>query len=203
MTSAVGDKASLATATSGQVAKLVFEGSYQEATQLASQMVTLVDAVDDPAVAAMQLPIGSMAKLMSGEITEGLRLAQRVIDLCDRDRYLGNVVVESPLTLALMLRAAARMLTGAPGWKQDMLSAAADTREFAPIGAGVALTWRYAVGVVAGAFRADSAAVWETASLAFAEQMADDLNAVAARRICMPWFWRNTTGPEKSTGWHC
>ena len=182
LTGAVGDKASLAAATSGQVATLVFEARYQEATQLASQLASLVDDVGDPVQAVMQLPIASMAKLISGEVAEGFRLAQRVIDLCDGDRYLGNLIVESPLTLAIMLRAAARMLTGADGWKQDMLQAAADCREFTPIGEGVVLAWRYGMGVAAGALRADAAAVRETAEvLALAEHMADDLNVESAR----------------------
>ena len=100
----------------------------------------------------MQLPFATMAKLLSGEIAEALRLAKHVIDLCDGDRYIGNLIVESPLTLALMLRSAARMSIGADGWKQDMLQAAADCREFTPIGEGVVLTWRYGLGVAAGLF---------------------------------------------------
>ena len=74
-------------------------------------------------------------------------------------------MIESPLTLAYTFRAAARMLTGVDGWKQDMLQAAADCREFTPIGEAVVLTWRYGMGVAAGIFRADAAAVQKTAEV--------------------------------------
>ena len=80
LTAAVDDKVSLAAATAGQAGTLTFETRFQEATELATQLTNLVDAIDDPVLAVMHLPIGAMAKIMNGEIREGLRLVQRVID---------------------------------------------------------------------------------------------------------------------------
>ena len=95
---------------------------------------------------------------------------------------MGKYMIESPLTLAYTFRAAARMLTGVDGWKQDMLRVTDEVRGFTPIGESVMLIWRYGVGVAAGAFRTDAVAVRETAEMMErAAQTADDVNVEAAR----------------------
>jgi adenylate cyclase len=182
LAAAVGDKDSLAIATGGQVAALVFAGRYPEAAALASQCADVVQAIDDPVIEVMQLPLAGMAKILNGEVAEGLRFADRVIDLCQGDRYLGKSIIESPLTIALTLRAAGLMLSNADGWKQAMLQATADAREYTPMGEAVLGTWRYAITIATGAFCADGDAVQDTAEiLRLAEQLADDLNVVTAR----------------------
>jgi adenylate cyclase len=182
LVAAADDKVSFAIGTAGQVAALGFAGRYREAAGLAGELAKVVEEIADPVVTVMQLPHASMVKILNGEVAEGLRLAQRVIDLCDGDRYLGKSIVESPLTIALMLRAAADMLLGAGDWKSEIEQVTAEAREYTPVGEAIMTTWRYAVAIAAGAFRADAAAVRATAEiLRLGEMWADEVNLFTAR----------------------
>lgn len=200
LTAAVDDKVSLATATAGQVAWLTFGSRFREAAALATEMTSLIDAIGDPVLAVTQLPIASMAKLMSGEVAEALRVSEQVIEMSGGDRYMGNLIVESPLTVAVALRAAARMLRGELDWKRDMREAVADAREFTPIGEAVLVTWFHGVGVAAGVFRADAASVRETADIfERVQQSADDLNVECARFL-RGFALARQTGAERARG---
>jgi adenylate cyclase len=172
---AAGDKVSLAMALSGRVLTLTFCGHYRESARLASELVALVESFGDDTLELTLLPLATAAKLGNGELTVALQLADRTIDLADGDPLRGGSVIESPLVLAQMFRAYARMCMGIKGWKTDMTVAGIKAREFIPVGEADVLFWKYAVGMMAGALQPDADALKETAGiLERAQQCGDD-----------------------------
>ena len=117
---AVGDKVSLAMAMSGRVLSLSFGGRYSEPSRLAAELLGLVESIGDQMLELTLLPLATAAILGNGELTTASRLARRIIDLADGDPLKGGSVIESPLTLALMLRATERLCRGAQGWKAEL-----------------------------------------------------------------------------------
>jgi adenylate cyclase len=178
---AAGDKVSPAMAMHGRVMTMAFGGRYREASQLASELVALVESFGDEMLELTVLPGATAAKLSNGEVTAVSVLTQRVIDLADGDPLKGGSFIESPLVLGSVFRAAARLCRGAPGWKADLAHAVAMVPEFIPIGQADVMLWRYGLPVMAGALQPDSAAVQETAEiLKLAEHRADDLEVWSA-----------------------
>jgi adenylate cyclase len=178
----LGDKVSLAMAMSGRTIALMFGGRYRESSRVASELIALLDSIGDPTWELMFVYGASTVKLLNGEVAAASRLAQRVIDLADGDPLKGASVIESPLTLALVLQATARICLGTEGWKADLAQAVTLVGEFLPIGQPDALIWKYTLGVVAGALPADAAAVRETAKvLELAQQRADSVSVWSAR----------------------
>ncbi|HUO37379.1 MAG TPA: cyclase, partial [Mycobacterium sp.] len=82
---AAGDKASLAIAMAGLVLDHVFHGRIREASQLASEAMTLIESLGDPTLTVGLSFAPIYAKLESAEFCDGLRWSQRVIDLADDD----------------------------------------------------------------------------------------------------------------------
>jgi adenylate cyclase len=175
------DKVSLAMALSGRAVTLMFGGRYRECSQVAAQLVALLESIGDPTWELALFYGAASAKLVNGEVAAASHMVQRVIDLADGDLSMGASVIESPLTLALMLQATARLCLGAKGWKANLAQVVTLVGEFLPIGQPDVLVWKYALGL-AGAFKPDSAAVRETAEvLEIAQQRADDLSVWSAR----------------------
>jgi hypothetical protein len=114
-----GDKRSVAIGMSGLIQMLNFHGQYFEASRLASEHAELLESIGDPelTVALMIVPI--MGKWNAGAMTEAMRLSQRAIDLADGDPTMGDLMVGSPLALALAMRASTRCCLGLPGWRED------------------------------------------------------------------------------------
>jgi adenylate cyclase len=176
------DEASLAMAMSGQAIALMFGGRYRECSRVASELIALLGSIGDPTWELTLSWGATSAKLANGEIAAGARLAERVIDLADGDPLKGASVIESPLALALVGRATARLCLGTEGWKADLAQAITMVREFLPIGQSEALIWKYTLGVMAGALAADAAALRETAKvLELTQQRADDMSVWSAR----------------------
>jgi adenylate cyclase len=109
---AADDKVSLAMAMSGRVHSLTFGGRYRESSELASELVALLESFGDPMQELTLLFGAGTAKIANGEFTATLRLAKRVIDLAGGDPLKGAAVIESPLALALTFRAIAQMCLG-------------------------------------------------------------------------------------------
>ena len=156
---ATGDKVSLAMALSGRVLTLTFGGRYRESSRLASELVALVESFGDDMLELTLLPLATAAKLGNGELTAALQLAHRIIDLADGDPLKGGSVIESPLVLAQMFRAYARVCMGVKGWKADLTDAGIMVREFIPVGEADVLFWKYAVVMLAGALQPDADAL--------------------------------------------
>ncbi len=125
---AAGDDASLALGMTGMVMDHMMQGRLREASQLASEQLTLLESIDDP---ALSVGAGFMAILMkyrTGAIADVLRWSQSVIDWAGGDSTKGNLIVGSPLAMALVWRGVARFWLGLNGWRQDLDDATAMSR---------------------------------------------------------------------------
>jgi adenylate cyclase len=181
LSTAAGDKVSLAMAMTGHVWALVFRGRHRESSALASQLVGLIESIDDPTLTLELLCMAIAPKAATGETDEALRLASAVIKLTDGDPHKGNLLIESPLSLAMMVRAVARLCRGESGWKQDVECGAAMCRDYTPVGYPPILLLKYGFGIPSGAILADAGAVQESAdTLERAQRYGDDVSLVIA-----------------------
>ena len=80
-----------------------------------SECSRLLESISDQTLTVTLSTATSNAKFQAGEVTEGLRLAQRAIDLADGDPTKDNVIVGSPLAFALGLRGLSRLALGIAG----------------------------------------------------------------------------------------
>ena len=130
LTSAAGDKKSLAVGMAGHLNTLTFNSRHREAVGMASEFAALVESIGEPEMAVGLLYGAAQAKWEAGEAVESLRLAQRMIDLADGDPAMGNFVIASPLAWAITLRGASAMFLGRPGWRADIERGIAMARSF-------------------------------------------------------------------------
>ena len=170
-----GDKVSLAIGMAGLVGSQLFHGHVKEASRLASEQIALLDSIGDP---ALTVGAGFMAiniNYKTGEIADILRWAQSVIDWADGDPAKGNLIVGSPLTVALAWRGVAGFSLGRDGWRQDLDDAVAMARSTDPVTLAVVLTWSYGFGITSGVLLPDDSAVRELdQALRVAERSGDD-----------------------------
>jgi class 3 adenylate cyclase len=192
--SAVGDKASLAIAMAGLVTDHTMQDRVREASRLASEAITLIESVGDPTltVALSFTPI--RAKTATGEWSEALRLAQRVIDLADGDPSKGNFLFGSPLALAFAQRAMARYTLGRPGWREDQRRGLAMAHGADSLSYVTVVSYVYTAGIPAGALQPDDSVVREIEdALAIAERSSDNLQfAFACLTLGLALIHRHT-----------
>jgi adenylate cyclase len=181
LTTAVHDRLSLAIGMAGLVALLSFHARYHESSQLASECVDLIESIGDPNMTVALFYGPSYAKFQAGELVEYLRLIQRVIDLAADDPTKGNLIIGSPLALAIAGRGAVKCYLGIPGWLDDFDSAIAMARPFDATTRVIAAWFKYG-SISNGTLLPDSVALQETAEvLQVAEQTADDFTLALAR----------------------
>lgn len=175
LTTAAGDKRSLAIAMGGWVQMLNFHGRYAEASRLASEQTALLDAIGDAELSVAMLPmVGSVAKWDAGEMAESLRLAQRAIDLSRGDPTMGNLIVGSPLAMALAMRASTRCCLGIDGWREDFDEAVAMARRVDKFSFSTVVMFKY-ITIMNWALLPDDTALEDTAeALEVARQFGDD-----------------------------
>ena len=140
-----GDHASRAIGMAGLITAYIFQDRFEEAARISSDLVILLEMINDPMMTLGLLPAASNAKLQGGEPAEGLRLAQQIIDLAEGDPTKGNVVIGSPLTMGITLRAAGRMCLGIPGWRTDFDDAIAVGRPVDDTCYAAAVMYKYAL----------------------------------------------------------
>jgi adenylate cyclase len=151
LTTAAGDKRSLAVGMAGHLTTLTFNAHYRKAAAMASEFATLVESVGDPAMTVGLFYAAGQAKWEAGEATESLRLAQRVIDLADGDPTMGDFVIGSPLAWAITLKGAAAMFLGRRGWRNDLDEGIALARSVDAAAWPFVQLYKYAAAVVNGA----------------------------------------------------
>ena len=117
---AAGDKVSLAIGMAGVVMAQGTNAHRQEASRVATENGRLLESIGDPTLTVALTPTAMVAHHEAGRMTELLRVAQRVIDLADGDLTKGNLIIGSPLTLAIAMRGVARCCLGITGWKDDL-----------------------------------------------------------------------------------
>jgi class 3 adenylate cyclase len=179
---AAGDKASLAIAIAGLVLDHSYHDRMREASQMASEAMALIESLGDPELTVGLALAAVHAKIESGEWSDALRWSQRVIDLADGDPSKGDLIVGSPLAVALAMRTAARSCLGRDGWQDDLRHGLDMARSADPMSCVAVVTWVYFAGVPNGVLRADDRAVREIDdALRIAEQSGDDFALALAR----------------------
>ncbi|MCV7378099.1 cyclase [Mycobacterium alsense] len=183
LASAAGDKVSLAMAMAGWVPALIVHARFREASELGSELESLLESIGDPTLTVGLLYAPMSAKLQRGEASEALRLAQRMIKLADGDATRGNFIISSPLVGAVMLAGCARVLLGDPGWRADIERATEMVRPFDATMRALLLLFKYML-VPNGVLLAKAADVRATAEvLELAERSGDNLTLACAQCV--------------------
>jgi adenylate cyclase len=195
-----GDKASLAVGMAGMTIDHVLQGRVREASRLASEYMTIVESIDDPALTIALSFAGIVAKHETGETAEALRWTQAVIDLAVEDHDRGNIIFESPRATALAWRGTARFRTGVPGWREDYEEAIAIAQSRSDTLSLVAiLTYKYA-GLPRGVFLATDSVLREIeAVMTPVQRSSDDLGLVFLRLTLAVALIHN--GAERTRGY--
>lgn len=169
------DKASLAIGMAGLVMEHLNGGRLREASQLASEYMSLIDSIDDPTLTIALSFAAIHTKVETDEISDVLRWSQTVIDLADGDATKGNFVIGSPLALAYASRGFARWGLGHPVWRRDFDQAVAIARRHDPMSHALVIGYKYTGGIPAGALLADDTAVRDIEeALRIVEQTGDN-----------------------------
>ncbi len=180
---AEGDKRSLVIGMTGLVQMMQFYGKYTEASQLASRHIELLDSIGDPELTVGLLITPVIVKWAVGEVTEANELSQRVIDLSAGDPTMGNLIVGSPLALALVMRASARCALGIPGWRKDFDNAVTLARATDKFTFCAVVMFKY-IATQSWALLPDDHALRDTAeALEIAKQFGDDFSLTNAEFI--------------------
>ena len=180
-----GDKASLAIAMAGLVVDHTLQARLREASQLASEAMALIESIGDATLTVGLSRACIYAKGESGEWGDVLRWSQRAIDLADGDPSKGNIIIGSPLALALAYRAMGRYWLGHPGWRDDMRHGLDMARSADPYSYAAVVSLVYCAGIPVGVRAADHRAVREIEdALRIAERSGDDL-ALAITRMAL------------------
>ncbi len=170
-----GDKASLALGMTGMVMDHMMQGRLVEASRLASEQIALLESIGDPALTVGAGLMAILNKYRTGEIADVLRWSQTVIDWADGDPTKGNLIVGSPLAVALVWRGVARFWLGRDGWRQDLDDAVAMARSIDLATHALVILWKHGFAIPNGVLVADDAAVAELDdALQVAEQSGDD-----------------------------
>ncbi len=183
---AAGDRQSLAIGMSGLLTWQLMKAHRREASQLADELVGLLEAIDDPTL-TVALPFSAMiAKHETGEMADVLRFAQLLIDLAEGDPARGRLITESPLTVATAMRGLARWCLGIAGWKDDFDQAITTARALlTDPGTLAGVMWfTYVYAIPYGVLAPGATALRDTAEiLSIAEQSGDDLALDLARTV--------------------
>ena len=201
LSTAAGDKASLAIAMAGLVMDHAFQDRLREASRLASEAMALTESVGDPTLTVGLSFTPIYAKGESGEWCDVLRWSQRVIDLADGDPSKGNFIIGSPLALAFMTRAMARYCLGRPGWRDDLRHGLAMARSADPMSYAMVVTFAYEFAIANGVLRPDDSAVREIEdALRIAERSGDDFALTVARLTLGVALVHRHTDAERDRG---
>jgi adenylate cyclase len=179
---AAGDQRSLAIGMAGWVIAQEMKGNLRDASRLAGELVQLLESVGDPTLTVALLPQAMIGKHETAEMAEILRLAQYLIYLAEGDPAKGNLVTESPLSVAMAFRGLARGCLGAADWRGDIRQGVDMVRPSSAIGLAGTAWFAYTLTIPNGLLVADSTAEGDTAeALVMAEQSGDDLALDLAR----------------------
>jgi class 3 adenylate cyclase len=201
LSTAAGDKASLAIAMAGLVMDHALGGRTGEASRLASEANTLIESIGDPTLTVGLSSALCYAKFESAEWCEVLRWSQTAIDLADGDPSKGNFMIGAPLAFALTTRAIARYCLGRPGWPDDLEQGLAMARSADPYSYATVVAYAYLDGMSFGVLRADDSRVGEIEdALRIAERSSDDWALALARATLGLALVHRDTAEERDHG---
>jgi hypothetical protein len=191
----------LAIAMAGLVMDHAFQGRAHEASQLASEAMSLIESLGDPALTVGLSFAPIYAKMESAERSDMLRWSQRVIDLADGDPAKGNFIFGSPLALAITTRAICRYCLGRAGWRDDLRNGIAMARDADPLMYAGAVTYAYGGAIPAGVLRPDDSVLHEIEdALHTAERSADDFALAHAEVTLGAALVHRPTASERDRG---
>jgi len=122
-------------------------------------MMTLIESIGDPSLTATAGFSAIAVKAQAGEMGEVLRWSQDTLEWAKGDPAKGNLIVGSPLAVALSMRGLARAWFGQPGWREDLDDAVAVAEQSGePLTFAMALSWK-GMGIFNQALLADDAVV--------------------------------------------
>jgi adenylate cyclase len=174
------DKASLALGMAGMLPVHLLHGRVREASQLASEYMTLVESVGDPTLTVVLAFAALPIKLETGPVADVLRWAQAAIDMSE-----GNPFAEPLVAGALSVRGTARWAQGHSGWRDDLEQALAMASGADPMVHGYVVSVTYISAIVSGVMLADDAALANIdEALDVAERSSDDV-ALGLARLTM------------------
>lgn len=178
---AAGDKHSLAIGMAGLVMEHVVRGRLREASQLASETMTLVESIADPDLTIALTFALCVAKIQVCEMDEVLRWSQALIDLADGQPTIESIILGSPMALQWAFRGVARWSMGRTGWRED-LDQAKVMGEAADAVTRAAIVSYSFIALPRGVLGADQYALAEIEeALQAAERSAEDIGVVLLR----------------------
>jgi len=197
---AAGDRRSLAISMAGMVTAHGMNGDRREATQLATELIRLLESIDDP-----NLTVGMSFAAMGnryerGEVAEVLRLAQRVIDLSDGDPTKGNILFGSPVAIAIAFRGSARCCMNIPGWQEDLETANAMARAFEPAVLAAAMSCSHVTTLAHEVRLPDADAMRETDEMLSLAEQAGELFTLRMAQASRAVALVRLDGPERRAG---
>ncbi|WP_046320777.1 adenylate/guanylate cyclase domain-containing protein [Mycobacterium sp. UM_Kg1] len=197
---AAGDQVSLAIGMAGLMTTLIFHSRYLDASRVASDCVRLLESIGDPDLMVALAIAPANIKVQAGEAVECLRLAERIIELAEGDLTKGNLLIGSPLVIALMFRGSCRYCLGLPEWRADLDEALELAREMDVRTFVTAVLAKYGFAVHSGVLLPDAAADRHTAeALARAEHSGDDY-AVDTALLTRGLVLVRQGGPQRAAG---
>ena len=177
-----GDKTSLVLGMAGLAMDHIQHARVREASRLASEYMALVESIGDWTLMVRVTPAALYIKYETGELADGMRWSQRVIDLVEADTTGASVNMGSPLAAALVSRGVARLCLGLDGWRGDLQQAAAVARGTDPMSHAAVIDFAYAPAITCGALPPDDDAIREIEeALVIAERTGDDIALGSAR----------------------
>jgi adenylate cyclase len=181
---AAGDQISLAFSEVGMLTALIFHNRFRDAARVAFDCSKLLESIGDRSLPCSLFAGASNALVQAGEMTEGLRLARRSIELGGGNLEGDSTIVGSPLTIAFGLSGVARLSLGMPGWREDLERAATMAKSVDLTSHVAGLLLKYGIAVDCGALLPGANALAETAAaLDAAERCSNDFSLDSARLI--------------------
>jgi adenylate cyclase len=197
---AAGDRRSLVIGMAGPVLEQYTNARRREASRLATQHVRLLESIGDPTLTVALCTVTLAAKQETAEMAEVLRVAQRAIDLADGDPTMGDLILGSPLAIAIAMRGVAHFCLGMAGWRDDLRQAVAMARAVDPMTLAAVMWFTYITAIPYGVLLPDATALRDTAeALALAEQSGDDF-AVDVARTARGVTLARQDGAEREAG---
>ena len=181
LTTAAGDKRSLAIGMTGLVQMINLHGEFSEAARLASEHVELLDSIGDPELIVGLLTVPIVAKWDAGEMAEAMRLSQLAIDLSGGDPTMGNLIHRVTVGVHACFTRIDEVLSGSPADGSKISTALSKSpRGSDPFTHNTVVMIKY-VTIFNWALLPDDAVLHETAeALEIAKQFGDDFQLANA-----------------------
>ncbi|MDT5138385.1 MAG: hypothetical protein QOD58_2647 [Mycobacterium sp.] len=190
------DKASLALGMAGMLPVHVLYGRAREASQLASEYMTLVESLGDPTLTTLLAFVALPIKLQTGPLADVLRWAQASIDCAQDLPFVGPFVAG-----ALTVRGTVRWGQGLSGWREDLDNAIAMAHDTDPMVQSYVVSVTYVSAIASEVLLADDAALANIdEAVQVAERSCDDI-ALGLARLTMGFalLYRNSAA-ERARG---